>query len=361
MPLRIIHVSSFNTDPVKATYFGVSFKLSNGLIRAGHSVLNFSDRDVARTSTVFGARKFGILPANRKLLTLAKTFRPNLILFGHAETILPSTLVELRKLLPDVRLVQWNVDWISNNDNIVRIRRKIDLVDATFVSTAGPELENLKAGKHLVAYMPNPVDYSIEIHRTFEKQSSALSSDLLMAAGDGSNPRWHAGIETTANVLAQKIKAQIPDLRTDFPGVLGSAAKYGPAYDDALASTSMALNLSRRNDSYLYSSDRIAQVMGCGLLTFIDRATGLGLFFSDDEVAFYSDEDELIDKIRFYKEDDQERQKIAYAGWLKYRNKFSSTRVASFIVSVAYGQTDPTESYWNKPVIMQEANLLDQG
>lgn len=354
MPLRIIHVASFNTDPAKATFFGVSFKLSNGLIRAGHSVLNFSDRDVARASTIFRSRKFGVRPANRKLLDLARTFRPDLILFGHAETILPATLSELRSLLPGVRLVQWNVDWISDGDNIGRIRRKIGLVDATFVTTAGPEMENLAAGGHLVAYMPNPADPSIEIHRAFEKPKSSLSADLLFASGTGIAPRWHAGIETTANEIATKIKQAIPDLRTDFPGILGAPVKYGPAYDDALASTAMALNVSRRNDSYLYSSDRIAQVMGSGLLTFIDRATGLDLFFTDGEAGFYSTEDELIGKLRHYHRHDAERQKTARAGWRKYRALFNSTRVASYILDVTYGRTDPAAFDWNAAAPLPE-------
>lgn len=354
MPLRIIHVATFNTDPVKATFFGVSFKLSNGLIRAGHSVLNFSDRDIARASTVFGSKKFGIGPVNRKLLALARTFRPDLILFGHAETIKPATLAELRSLLPGVRLVQWNVDWISNADNVRRIRRKIELVDATFVTTGGPEMESLAVGGHLVAYMPNPVDPSIEIHRAFEKPQSALAADLLFAAGDGSAPRWHAGIETTADAIGAKIKAAIPDLRTDFPGILGAPVKYGPDYDQALASAAMALNVSRRNDSYLYSSDRIAQVMGCGLLTFIDRATGLDLFFTDAEAAFYATEDELIAKLRHYHGHDAERQKAGRAGWRKYRALFNSTRVASYILDVTYGRTDPAAFDWNAAAPLPE-------
>ena len=66
----------------------------------------------------------------------------------------------------------------------------------------------------------------------------------------------------------------------------------------------MALNVSRRNDHYLYSSDRIAQVMGCGLLTFVDRATGLDEFFSDEEVVFYSDEASLLSELDRHLRDD---------------------------------------------------------
>jgi hypothetical protein len=181
----------------------------------------------------------------------------------------------------------------------------------------------------------------------FEKPKSDLTADLLCAVGAGDLPRWHGGVETTANLLAESIKAEIPSLRLDFPGALGAPLKIGPAYDAALASSAMAVNLSRRNDAYLYSSDRIAQVMGSGQLTFIDRATGLGLFFAEEEAGFYSTEDELIDKLRFYSEHDLERQEIGRAGWKKYRTLFNSTRIASYMVDVVYGLIDPAEFRWN--------------
>ena len=41
----------------------------------------------------------------------------------------------------------------------------------------------------------------------------------------------------------------------------------------------MGLNLSRGKPIKYYSSDRLAQLMGNGLLTFIDKKTSLKIFF----------------------------------------------------------------------------------
>ena len=56
----------------------------------------------------------------------------------------------------------------------------------------------------------------------------------------------------------------------------------------------MALNLSQGKPLKYYSSDRIAQLIGNGLLTFIDEKTKYNDFFSKDEVVFYKNQNDLI-------------------------------------------------------------------
>ena len=48
----------------------------------------------------------------------------------------------------------------------------------------------------------------------------------------------------------------------------------------------MGLNLSRGKPIKYYSSDRIAQLVGNGLLTFIDEKTFLNDFFSEKKLFF---------------------------------------------------------------------------
>ena len=49
----------------------------------------------------------------------------------------------------------------------------------------------------------------------------------------------------------------------------------------------MGINLSRGKPIKYYSSDRIAQLLGNGLLTFIDKKTCFNKFLSDKEIIFY--------------------------------------------------------------------------
>ncbi|GAA0585710.1 glycosyltransferase [Caenispirillum bisanense] len=345
-PLKVIHVANLMLRAKGAGYFGVPFKISNGLARAGHNVLNFSDRDIARASTIFRTTKAGIKGVNRKLLEVAADFQPDLVLFGHADTIRPETLDRLRHLVPGVHLAQWNVDPLFEADNVARINGKIGRVDVTFVSTAGPTLRDLGQGRHRVAFLPNPVDPSIERARCFDMARDALAADLFFPAGLGTEPRFHAGRTTCGNDIARLIQARLPDLRCDFPGVNGAPRKFGRAYEIALSNAAMGLNLSRRNDVHLYTSDRMAHLAGSGVLTFIDRATDYGQLFGEDELAFYGSEDELIERLAFFHADDAARRRVAEAGWAAYRALFDCTRVAAYMIAVLFEGLDPEAYRW---------------
>ncbi len=344
-PLRVLHVATLQQIPKGAGYFSVSFKLSNGLTRCGCNVMNFSPRDEAANSTIFRNRKFGVGGANRKLLKVAQAFRPDLVLFGHADVIRPPTVSALREILPGAILAQWNVDPLFEADNVRRINTKIDLVDWTFVSTAGPQLRELGGGRYNVAFLPNPVDPGIERSRNFEKARADLPYDLMFAAGNPNLPRSFAGISCTTGEVVTRLRARVPGLRWLTPGIEMPHVT-GTAYEDALASTAMGLNVSRRNDVALYSSDRLAQMVGSGQLVFLDRATGYADIFAEDEFAFFGSEDELVEKIAHFVADDAARRRTAEAGWAAYRRVFDCTRIASYMLDVMSGVRSPDIDAW---------------
>ena len=71
----------------------------------------------------------------------------------------------------------------------------------------------------------------------------------------------------------------------------------------------MALNLSQGTPLKFYSSDRISQLIGNGILTFIDIKTQLNKIFKNDEVIFYKDIKDLS-KIIKYKHSKSLREKL---------------------------------------------------
>ena len=100
-PLTIVHVGSFPFGLRPGFQHGVPTKLSNGLIRNGHLVLNFSDRDVARARSIFGSRKFGRRAVNVALQDFCKHHRPNVLILSHADVIDSATIASIRADLPD--------------------------------------------------------------------------------------------------------------------------------------------------------------------------------------------------------------------------------------------------------------------
>ena len=54
--------------------------------------------------------------------------------------------------------------------------------------------------------------------------------------------------------------------------------------------------------------------MGNGLLTFIDNKVQMNDFFNRNEIVFYTNINDLSDKIKFYSKNEVSRKKIAQNG-----------------------------------------------
>ena len=106
----------------------------------------------------------------------------------------------------------------------------------------------------------------------------------------------------------------------------------------------MGVNLSRGNPIKYYSSDRIAQLVGNGLLTFIHNKTQYKDFFNNDELIFYNDILDLSEKIKKYSKNDKEWRIIAEKGHKKYHKYFNSSLVAKFIIDKTFGLN--SKYYW---------------
>ena len=100
----------------------------------------------------------------------------------------------------------------------------------------------------------------------------------------------------------------------------------------------MGLNLSRGLPTKYYSSNRIASLMGNGLLTFIDRKTHLDDIFKKNEIISYENLDDLANKINFYKNNDHLRKKIARKGKIKYFKIFNETKISKYIIDKSIGK-----------------------
>ena len=112
---------------------------------------------------------------------------------------------------------------------------------------------------------------------------------------------------------------------------------------NALADT---LNISRRSDQLLYSSDRLAHLAGNGLAVMIERSTGYDQLFSDDEMAFFSSFDEMVAAIDRLARDPAHRMAVAAAGRARYHDLFNERRVAQYALEVALDRLDPAAYPW---------------
>lgn len=338
--MRIVHASNFSIKYKGANYYSIPYKLSHALTRLGHMVIDYADRDVAN-GNLLRIRELGKSRANKFLLDLCREVKPDLLLLGHCTIISPKTISAIKAAKPDMHIAHWNCDGLFVPENLARLRSLAPIVDATFVTTAGQSLQQIVQNGGRACFMPNPIDPSVETLKVFE---SNVPDDLVFLTGF--NHYDHEKLE-----ICDAIRTRLPDVKFDVRGLYGIPVVFGAEHFDVLSRAKMGLNVSKRNDVYLYSSDRMAHLMGCGLLTLVDKRTGFGDIFSDDELVLYADVDDLIAKIDLFRNNDAERIRIAKRGWQRAHEDFNSLKVAQWILDVTF-QTESKHKYaWPTEII----------
>jgi len=106
-----------------------------------------------------------------------------------------------------------------------------------------------------------------------------------------------------------------------------------------LASAAMSPAIARddtKPDPFLYSSDRIALLLGQGVLALCPSSARQEALYEDGIVSFDSRLD-CVDKMIELRNDDQRRQSIAERGWRIAHDRTNSTRVAKFLLESNFG------------------------
>lgn len=326
--MRILQIGNAQIRRFGKTRVSTEHKLYNGFVREKHRVLHFSDRDMAAFLAPFGLRDLGTGKMNRKLLETAANFQPELILLGHCDLVRNETLGAIRKALPEVRIAYRNVDPLFVPHNVAAIHRRTDSVDALFVTTAGPGLDAFRGGRAAVHYMPNPTDPAIETLDNAARDD--LDIDLFFCG----NSEEHTDRKDLVVFLKEALAGSAITFKTC--GYFGEPNVWGADYDAVLARAKMGLNLNRRED-HLYSSARLAQLMGNGILAFISRESDMERLIPEHAAVFFENREDLLEKILTYAEDDALRKEKAAAGRAHYRKHFSCEHVARYIVERTRG------------------------
>ena len=341
LKMRILLIGNAHQDLQGHRYYNPEAKLANGFVRNGHCVYFLSPKDVARSSTIFRSSRIGQKHSNAAFLETVRVYKPDMIAFIHSVHITNESFAEARNIKSGVRIAQICVDPLFRAKNQAFLDRRADFVDATFITTAGDTLARYARVNGRVSFVPNWVDPAIEVGRAFEK--SDQSNDVFFAA------RVHVGEYSDDPRLAFPLALDMAEgISVDYYGFNGRPPLHGALFYERMADSRMGLNLNGDRDGsllspaapalrYLYNSDRVAQVMGSGLMAISTRANRLFELFSEgEEMAFADTKEELLEVVRRYKVDDLARRKIAQAGWLKSHQEFSVDLITRYIEEVSF-------------------------
>ena len=333
--IRILHVTNFNERHDGRLFFNTGRRLNNGFIRLGHSVLEFSDRDIVKHYKNLKDYT-GSKALNQKLVNTVYNYKPDMLIFGHADLVKDKTLCYLKDNYKNLKIAQWFLDPLIEdgpdfNKNKSRMLDKIEYTDANFLTTS-PDVLNFLPKKKRCLFMPNPTDPSFEVLNNYA--NDYCSMDVFFALSHG----VHRGILKRGKYdertdFVNKLVEITPNVKFDLYGINNIQPIWADSFLKSISNAKMGVNLSRGNPIKYYSSDRITQLIGNGLLTFIHENTHYNNFFENDELIFYSNLNNLSEKIQKFAKDDSTRKKIAKKGKAKYMKYFNSTIVAEYIIS----------------------------
>ena len=222
---------------------------------------------------------------------------------------------------------------------------KIDYVDNNFLTTSPKALNFLKK-KDNFHFIPNPSDSSFETLNNFNKP---CNMDVFYALSHG----VHRGVLKRGKFderinFVSKLMNITPNIKFDIYGANNVQPVWADNYLKAISNSKMGLNLSRGEPIKYYSSDRITQIIGNGLVTLIDEKTHYRDFFNDQEMVFYKNVSDLAEKIMKISKDEKLRKKIGKKGKQKYLKFFNSTEVAKYLIKKTFDTDNSNKKkfYW---------------
>ena len=338
--LRIINI--YNTgQKLNHRLYNISLgkKFTNGFIRNGHDVLEISDRDFIRQNRSFSFKNSS-LKFQEYLIETFKNYNPDFLFFGHTKNIQSETIKQFRSINKNLIISQWNEDPVMpslnySKTNINNISYYANLVDHNFITTEPSIFKKQNNKVENLHFFFVPVDRNIEC---FDVYKLNPMKDFFYAMSHGVNrAKLKKGkTDSRINFLNNLIK-KIDGINYDFYGFENKEPIWGDYFYKALVNSKMGLNLSRGLPTKYYSSNRIASLMGNGLLTFIDKKTQMNDFFNNNEIIFYNGINDLSEKIKFYKKNDKSRIKIARNGKKKYFKLFNELKTTQYIIDKSLG------------------------
>ena len=341
---KIIHVTNFNLRHNARLFYNTGRRINNGLVRSFNSVVTLSDRDTVSyeksIKDITGSNSL-----NNKLLEMTANFKPDLILFGHADMISSDTVLKIKKFYPNIKFSQWFLDKMDNKEwlhNKKRFMDKFKLMDCNFCTT---DPKSVKLDDKVCFYIPNPVDKALDNLKIYNNKNFIY--DIFFAMSHG----VHRGVLKKGKVdfreyFIKKLVNANQNIKFDIYGIDNRQPIWSDEFKNKLQMSKMALNLSQGKPLKFYSSDRIAQLIGNGILTFVEYETKLNKIFSNNEVVFYSDLIDLSKKIKKYSENDSLRIKVSKAGYKKYHKHMNSNIVAKYMIDKIFKHKTNKKYIW---------------
>lgn len=325
--LKILHISNFGVKTDHRLFnLSIANKLSNGLIRNGHDVINFDYRN-------HNNKFFSNNSLDEKIISICQNYRPELVLLGHNNSLKRETMLKIKKKL-NCKIALWYEDHVIIGDpnfrkNLNLIEKNSDLIDEYFITTS-PDIVKTIINKNKLHFLPIPVDPNIE-NGEFYKHNK--TKDLFFALSHGVNfGRLKKDINDSRFSFIEELRKKSKDqFNFNFLGLYNEQPKWNYEFNNELIISRTALNLSRGGPSKYSSSNRIASIMGNGILPFIHHKVQYQDFFDNDEIITYKNSSDLISSLSFILSNNKKLINRSIKAKKRYFEIFSNNIISDYL------------------------------
>lgn len=333
-PLRILAVS--------ALWQGANdYAFVRAFRRAGHSVQVVSEAEISpkwQSKSLRAVRRLLHGPIvkefNRILLETAKDLRPHLVFVFKGPLVTAETLRELGKL-GCVR-IQFYPD-VSFRTHGTRLPEALKAYDWIFTAkTFGLTDMSEQLGIRNASFLPHGFDPETHRPHVLTAEDERRYGCDFSFIGNWSRKKQS---------IMEQVCSRLPTIscRIWGPREWGVLPQYqhqhvlGIEYAKAIALSRINIALLSEQRAGASSGDLITartfEIPACGGFMLHERTDEARQFFRDEECAYFSDVDELVEKISYYLANEGERREIAAAGMKRcLTSGYSSTDQATAVL-----------------------------
>lgn len=306
--------------------FGTSDFYSYNLIKIGHEADDFIVNDEILQRT--WAKENNLMVSESNILTKLQALPFIHKFIGRPRWVQEIALEQIRKNKPDVVYVQ---DLSILNPNTLREAKKYCKLIVGQIACPMPAKENLKEFDLILTSFPHYIEWFRKNGIKSEYLKIAFDSRILDRTGDlpkkyevsfiGSYSYHHRSGTKLFENIAKQIPVQFwgygaENLSNDSPILKNfHGSVWGIDMYKILAQSKIVLNRHISAAENNANNMRLYEATGMGAMLITDKKNNLGQIFEvGKEVVEYDSEDDLVEKIKYYLNNEVELDKIAQAG-----------------------------------------------
>ncbi|MDB5174877.1 MAG: hypothetical protein JWN51_3650 [Phycisphaerales bacterium] len=319
LSMRIIYVGDM--DPG-----GTCLQRLKALQDLGHEVQALDYRVLAGRNTVRGLicrvgyklrRPVDFARVNRQIIQCCRTSEADILWIDKGLVVWPQTLAAVRRMRPGMVIAGYSPDDMGSRHNQSDyFVRGLPLHDIYFTTKSYGVAELRQLGVPRVEFSANAYDRNT--HRPISLNAQDLQKYGAEVGFVGTYERFRAQsmIHLAGNGIPVRIFGDWWPPLPDAPKMLNlvGSAIYADEYAKAICGAKINLCFLRKLNRDL-QTQRSVEIPACGAFMLAERTDEhRGLFEEGKEAEFFSSDQELLEKVRYYLDHAKERERIAAAG-----------------------------------------------